>query len=178
VSAVSGRLVERYDSFVGRGAWLRYPLRRLLIRGFRRNSCGLMGEAIFDNTGATRFEGTYYVGETAVRGPWALRRGDLVASGYLDEAHFFLGHDDHDFHRRMYEAHGTLPVYCPLNIFSPRAAGPTRRERHGTNAEVFALLAETRTWSPEYRDFLRRYRPYRDCRAFEPAGIAATHETG
>jgi hypothetical protein len=100
------------------------------------------------------------MGETAARGPWALRRDDLVAHGFLDEAHFFLGNDDHDLHRRMYASHGMLPVYCPMRIFSVASAGPTRRARSGVNALVHTELTATRRGSPEFLRFLHTYRPF------------------
>jgi glycosyltransferase involved in cell wall biosynthesis len=160
VSAVSGRLVHSYDLLVGRRGWREYPARRFVNRLLNRDSVGLMGRKIFSESSSQQLVARYYMGETAARGPWALRTSDLRELGYLDEANFFLGYDDHDFHRRMLVRSGQLPVYAPMRIWSPESHGATRRPRSGLNVDIHTELARTRTGSRELAEFLESYRPF------------------
>ena len=62
--------------------------------------------------------------ETVNRGPWLLLKSDLERHGYLDERHFFQGNDDHDYHRRLFDAEGRRPLYVPLSLHAPLALAP------------------------------------------------------
>ena len=104
---------------------------------------------------------------TVPRGPWAVRKSDLERIGYLDERFFFLGNDDHDYHRRLYEATGRRPVYVPMSIDSPLARGANRQPRSGLNRTVFEMLKREKRGSPAFRRFLLTQR-----RAVLPERIA------
>ena len=84
--------------------------------------------------------GKVYRCETVNRGPWALLKTDLDRHGYLDEQYFFLGNDDHDYHRRLFETEGRRPLYVPTSIYSPRRLGASRRARTGDNRTIFDML--------------------------------------
>ena len=88
------------------------------------------------------------------RGPWVLLKSDLERHGYLDERHFFQGNDDHDYHRRVFEADGRRPLYVPIALYAPLALGAVRRTRTGLNREIFAALKAEKRGSPEFHRFL------------------------
>jgi glycosyltransferase involved in cell wall biosynthesis len=78
--------------------------------------------------------------QTVNRGPLAFRKKDLEVLGFLDERHFFLGNDDHEFILRARLSLQRLPVYVPMRIRSNISDGPSRRERTGLNKQVFEYL--------------------------------------
>jgi GT2 family glycosyltransferase len=92
--------------------------------------------------------------ETVNRGPWALLKRDLERHGYLDERHFFLGNDDHDYHRRLFEAEARRPLYVPMALRSPLAHGAVRRPRTGLNRRLFIALNAEKRGSPGFHRFL------------------------
>jgi len=161
LGAVSGRQVHNF-SFIdpSKKKWLKYPLSyiKYKILNIEKESFGRIGDKIFK-----RFKGggNYcFVGETVARGPWLVRKSDLKLLNYLDEESFFLGYDDHDYHRRLYQSFNKLVGYVPLNVYSIRGNGSTRKKRDGINEVVFNYLKSKKTGSKEYMHFLKNYRPY------------------
>lgn len=147
-SAISGRCGHTFRSLGSRarlGSWFR---RR------SRDFVGLCGKTIDTPEAVNALKGRVYRCETVNRGPWLLRKSDLQRHGYLDERHFFLGNDDHDFHRRLFEAEGRRPLYVPISLYSPLALGAQRRSRTGLNREVFNLLKAQKRGSPAFHRFL------------------------
>jgi hypothetical protein len=159
-AAVSGRCGH---SFFGlRGALVRAVL------GGRRDECiGLCGKLIETPAVVDPLKDHVYRCETVPRGPWAVRKTDLERLGYLDERFFFLGNDDHDYHRRLFDASGRRPCYVPMTIDSPLRLGANRRPRTGVNRTVFEMLAREKRGSPAFRQFLASQR-----RAVLPERIA------
>ena len=98
--------------------------------------------------------GNLYRCETVNRGPWLVLKRDLERQGYLDERHFFLGNDDHDYHRRLFEAEGRRPLYVPMAIHAPLGLGANRRKRSGINKEIFDRLSAEKRGSPAFHRFL------------------------
>ena len=99
-------------------------------------------------------KGRIYRCQTVPRGPWVVLKTDLERIGYLDERFFFLGNDDHDYHRRLFDAEGRRPLYVPLSLHAPLALGAVRRRRTGVNREVFNTLNAEKHGSPAFRQFL------------------------
>lgn len=115
---------------------------------------GLCGRTIDTPEKIDGIRGKVYRCETVNRGPWALLKTDLRRFGYLDERFFFLGNDDHDYHRRLLEAEGRTPLYVAISVHSPQRLGASRRARQGTNRTVFEMLAREKSGSPEFLAFL------------------------
>ncbi len=149
-SAVSGRCGH---SFFG----LRHSLVRALLGGRREECVGLCGDLIETPAVVEPIKGHVYRCETVPRGPWAVRKSDLARAGYLDERYFFQDNDDHDYHRRLFDATGRRPVYAPMSIDAPLARGANRQPRTGLNRTVFEMLEREKTrrrGSPAFRRFL------------------------
>jgi GT2 family glycosyltransferase len=124
---------------------------------FRRapdQTIGLCGKAIETPETVNAIRGRVYRCETVNRGPWVLLKSDLERHGYLDERYFFLGNDDHDYHRRLFDAEGRRPLYVPIALHAPLSAGAVRRRRTGVNREVFNLLRAEKRGSPAFHRFL------------------------
>ncbi|MEO8256214.1 MAG: glycosyltransferase [Acidobacteriota bacterium] len=147
-SAVSGRCGHTF-TLIGRRAG---P--RSLFRRQPPDSIGLCGKAIETPEVVQAIRGRIYRCETVNRGPWILRKSDLERHGYLDERHFFQGNDDHDYHRRLFEAEGRRPLYVPIALYAPLDLGAVRRTRTGLNREVFTALKAEKQGSPAFRRFL------------------------
>lgn len=146
-ASLSGRCGH---SFFGlRRKWL-----RRLLGGSAAECVGLCGAAIETPEVIEPLKGRLFRCETVPRGPWAVSKADLERHGYLDERYFFLGNDDHDYHRRVTAAEGRRPVYVPMTIHSPLRLGATRRARSGVNQEVFTMLKRERRGSPAFRRFI------------------------
>lgn len=146
-ASLSGRCGH---SFFGlRRGWL-----RRLLAGRADECVGLCGTSIETPEVIEPLKGRLFRCDTVPRGPWALSKADLERHGYLDERFFFLGNDDHDYHRRVAAAEGRRPVYVPMMIHSPLRLGATRRERSGINQEIFAMLKRTKRGSPAFRRFI------------------------
>ena len=131
----------------------RNPFRRLFGER-RQESVGLCGRSIETPERIDAIKGRAYRCETVNRGPWLLLKSDLERHGYLDERFFFLGNDDHDYHRRLFDAEGRRPIYVPMSLYSPLHLGAARRRRRGVNREVFEMLSAERRGSPAFREFL------------------------
>jgi hypothetical protein len=151
-SALSGRCGHTFAA-LGRGAAI-----RSLFRRTPPQSVGLCGKAIDTPEIVNPIRGSIYRCETVNRGPWVLRKSDLERHGYLDERYFFQGNDDHDYHRRIFEAEGRRPLYVPIALYAPLALGAVRRTRTGLNREIFAALKREKRGSPEYHRFLESVR--------------------
>ena len=152
-SAISGRCGHTF-AFLQRR---RNPLRRLFGER-RKQSVGLCGRSIETPERIDAIKGRTYRCETVNRGPWLLLKSDLERHGYLDERFFFLGNDDHDYHRRLFDAEGRRPLYVPMTLYSPLHFGAARRRRRGVNREVFEMLSAERQGSPAFRQFLASHR--------------------
>ncbi len=150
-AAISGRCGH---SFFG----LRGRVVRALLGGRDDECIGLCGALIDTPDVVDSLKGAIYRCETVPRGPWVVLKSDLERAGYLDERFFFLGNDDHDYHRRLFEAEGRRPLYVPMSLYSPLHLGPTRRKRSGVNREVFNTLRATKRGSPAFRRFLAAQR--------------------
>jgi glycosyltransferase involved in cell wall biosynthesis len=148
-SAISGRCGHTF-AFLRRR---RNPL-RWLFGEQRDESVGLCGRSIETPERIDAIKGRTYRCETVNRGPWLLLKTDLEKHGYLDERFFFLGNDDHDYHRRLFDAEGRRPLYVPMSLYSPLHHGAIRRRRRGINREVFEMLSAERQGSPAFRQFL------------------------
>jgi glycosyltransferase involved in cell wall biosynthesis len=149
-SALSGRCGHTFKLLTaGRTARL-----RSLFRNSPAEHVGLCDSSIERPDVVNALRGRVYRCETVNRGPWVLRKSDLERHGYLDERHFFLGNDDHDYHRRLFESEGRRPAYVPMSLHSPLAAGAARRRRVGINKVVFELLSVEKRGSAEFRSFL------------------------
>ena len=119
--------------------------------------------------------GSFYTAETVVRGPWALRRSDLIRLGFLDQEHFFLGSDDHDLHARGWSL-GLTCAYTPVQF--AQGQGSTRQPRSGTNAEIYQQLSARSTENSALNRFLRSYRPRVPCRKVKPVQPAGHRDGG
>jgi GT2 family glycosyltransferase len=150
-ATVSGRCGHSYLALRGRLA------RAVFGRG-RTDGVGLCGTAIDTPDAIEPLRGQLFCCETVPRGPWAVRKADLERHGYLDERHFFLGNDDHDYHRRLYAAEGRRPLYAPMSLHAPLHLGARRQARTGVNARIFAELSREKRGSPGFRAFLAAQR--------------------
>ena len=79
---------------------------------------------------------TFYVGDTCIRGPWALEKEKAEKLDYLDEVNFVLGGDDHDINVRVFLKYGWVCGYVPIEIKSPLAEGSTRKQRDEINTNA------------------------------------------
>lgn len=140
----------------------RFPIRTRLWEWRGWDRVGYTGTSIAEAKNHSGPVGRYATAETVMRGPWCLRRRDLIALGLLDEQNFFLGNDDHDLHARGY-ARGLRCAYVPMRIDSPLAVGSTRQKRSGVNLESYERLAR-RPSGGYLQTFLKSYRPMRPCR--------------
>ena len=147
-SAISGRCGHTFR-MLGPGR----PFRSLFRRR-SRESVGLCGKAIETPEIIEPIRGQMYRCETVNRGPWVLFKSDLERHGYLDERHFFQGNDDHDYHRRLFDAEGRRPLYVPISLYAPLALGAVRRPRTGVNRDVFNALKAEKRGSPAFHQFL------------------------
>ena len=147
-SAISGRCGHTF------AALKPVPLSSKLFRRSKVGSVGLCGRAIETPHVVDAIRGHVYRCETVNRGPWLVMKRDLERHGYLDEQHFFLGNDDHDYHRRLFEAEGRRPLYVPMAIHSPLGLGANRRKRSGINREIFERLRAEKRGSPDFHRFL------------------------
>jgi hypothetical protein len=74
--------------------------------------------------------------ETVNRGPLVLRRDDAAALGFLDEANFVLGDDEHDLMARAHASRNLRSAYVPVEFHSPLARGTTRKPRSAVDEAV------------------------------------------
>ena len=147
-SAISGRCGHAFDLLVKERPIALKSLMRRVVRSWEAGKVGLTGQRI-DGEDISAWRGKIFECETVNRGPWLLLKSDLERHGYLDERNFFLGNDDHDWHRRLYQSEGRRPRYIPTQIHSPLLNGACRRERTGINKLVFDELVG-RSGSPEF----------------------------
>jgi len=168
LGAVSGRHVHNFSLIdPSKKKWLKYPLSYLKynILQLEKESFGRIGDKLFKRFKAG---GNYcFIGETVARGPWLVRRSDLKSLNYLDEKNFFLGNDDHDYHRRLYQSFNKLVGYVPLSIYSIPGNGSTRKKRAGINGVVFNYLKSKKKGSKKFIQFLENYKPYAAIKKYE-----------
>lgn len=169
LAAVSGRHVHNYSLIDGRLSWLKYPLKKLqwlLSAVDGDQGVGRLGSKIFTRLNECP-AGVCYIGETVARGPWLVNKLDLMKLNYLDESNFFLGNDDHDYHRRAYQQLNKLVAYTPLNIYSIESQGSTRKKRTGINLQIFEYLRENKFGSEGFKKFMKNYKPYFKIKEFK-----------
>jgi glycosyltransferase involved in cell wall biosynthesis len=162
LSSVSGRLVHHYSVLEGPKAWFKYPLKKLQFNfNLINEGIGLMGHKIFQNKQSNLPDNFIYIGETVARGPWLLKKSILEKLNYLDQENYFLGNDDHDFHFRARKLINADCAYFPVNIYSNRLEGSTRKIREGTNAKIYDYLNQTKTGSEDFKHFMKFYKPFK-----------------
>lgn len=167
IGTVSGRHLHPFALIDGYSSWLKYPFDKLnYLFNPNYQSVGLVGKRIFTENPINIKENHFCVGETNARGPWLIRKSDLIKLGYLDEENFFLGNDDHDFNRRLFENLSKKASYIPIKIQSIFETGSTRKKRTGINLKIFNYLKEKKRGSPEFNSFLKKYKPYCKTRYF------------
>jgi len=161
LGAISGRHVHAYSLIENNRAWFKYPISLIkwrLLKIGHPEGVGKLGKKIFEKINTVDLD--CYIGETVARGPFLIRRSDLISLSYLDEKNFFLGNDDHDYCRRIYLKFGKNVGYVPMNIYSIPADGSTRKIRTGLNKKIFEYLKLNKTGSKEFTKFMRNYRPF------------------
>ncbi|QDD01803.1 glycosyltransferase family 2 protein [Candidatus Methylopumilus planktonicus] len=168
LGAVSGRHVHYFSMLEGKMAWLKYPFNLLSWRFFHstKEGEGQLGHKIFSRIKG-QIKKECFVGETVARGPWLINKFDLKKLSYLDEKNFFLGNDDHDYHRRLFQELGKSVGYIPLDIYSLIEDGSTRKGRQGTNKLIYEYLFKNKKGSKDFRHFLRFYRPFKPIKKFK-----------
>lgn len=162
LGAVSGRHVHSYSMLENIRAWFKYPTKLFMWRLLKvghPEGVGRLGKKIFEKITVKEYE--CYIGETVARGPWLIKKSDLISLAYLDEKNFFLGNDDHDYHRRLFSKFGKNVGYVPINIYSHTCDGSTRKVRSGMNKEIFEYLKLNKTGSEDFIKFMRGYKPYK-----------------
>ena len=158
---VSGRLIHPFSLLDNMTSWFRYPFFKFKSLFDRYFQCaGLMGENIFVKNPINFVKNSYYIGETNARGPWLLRKSDLMKLNYLDEKNFFLDEADHDYNRRIYENFGKKAAYVPIEQTSFFLDGSTRKQRKGVNLKIYNYLKKKKQGSKNYKYFLSKYHPY------------------
>jgi glycosyltransferase involved in cell wall biosynthesis len=88
-----------------------------------------------------------FLSHTVNRGPLVLRRSMVEELGYLDEATFVLGDDEHDLFYRAWSQKGWRTGFFPVEVYSPLAWGSTRKPR---DPHVQAYLNSRRRPLPKY----------------------------
>ena len=96
-----------------------------------------------------------------------MKKSLLEKVNYLDQENYFLGNDDHDFHFRVRKLVNLDFAYLPINIFSNRLEGSTRKKRDGINAEIFNYLNQNKTGSDEFKNFMKHYKPFKKIEKIE-----------
>jgi len=161
LGAVSGRHVHNFSILEKASEkWRKYPFKYIKwdILKIGLQSYGRIGRRIFSRP--KKKSSNCFIGETAARGPWLVRKSELQTLNYLDEINFFLGNDDHDYHRRIFESFNKLVGYTPLDIYSREQDGSTRKKRAGINKKIYDHLKEKKRGSKQFNEFIRMYIPY------------------
>jgi glycosyltransferase involved in cell wall biosynthesis len=70
-----------------------------------------------------------FLSHTVNRGPIVFRASMLKELNYLDEAHYVLGDDDHDFSARAWVLKQWRSGFVPVEVYSPLEWGSTRKPR-------------------------------------------------
>lgn len=117
--------------------------------------------------------GKVFLSHTVNRGPLVLRRSMLEELGFLDEAHYVLGDDEHDLFARAWVQKQWRCGFVPIEVYSPLEWGSTRKER---SPEVQAYL--TKREQNKSGGFLEQNRPTiqypsHEIRPYRMAGLAA-----
>jgi glycosyltransferase involved in cell wall biosynthesis len=73
--------------------------------------------------------GKVFLSHTINRGPLVLRRSMLEELGFLDEAHYVLGEDEHDLFARAWVQKQWRCGFVPVEVYSPLEWGSTRKAR-------------------------------------------------
>ncbi len=88
-----------------------------------------------------------YLSHTVNRGPLVIRKSMLEELGYLDEANFVLGDDEHDLFYRAWTQKRWRTAFYPIEVYSPLSWGSTRKSRP---AHVQAYLDSRTKKTPSY----------------------------
>jgi GT2 family glycosyltransferase len=113
-----------------------------------------------------------FLSHTVNRGPIVLRKSMLEELGYLDEATFVLGDDEHDLFYRAWTQKGWRTGFYPVEVYSPLNWGSTRRSRP---SHVQAYLNSRRHPSPHYD--LTKLPPENEIRWLSNADQLRAHQT-
>lgn len=73
--------------------------------------------------------GKVFLSHTVNRGPLVLRRSMLEELGFLDEAHYVLGDDEHDLFARAWAHKIWRCGFVPVEVYSQLEWGSTRKQR-------------------------------------------------
>ncbi len=73
--------------------------------------------------------GKVILSHTVNRGPLVLRRSMVEELGFLDEAHYVLGDDEHDLFARAWVHKIWRCGFVPVEVYSPLEWGSTRKQR-------------------------------------------------
>lgn len=161
IGTVSGRHLHPFALIDSHLSWLKYPFYKLQYLINSNYQCaGLIGNRIFSGNPVNTLQNFFCIGETNARGPWLLRKSDLITLGYLDEENFFLGNDDHDYNRRIYKYLNKKAAYVNVNIQSIFETGSTRKIRTGVNLKIYNYLKKKKIGSNDFNTFLKNYKPY------------------
>ncbi len=105
----------------------------------KENCIGKLGDDMFRPLSDKIKRDTLYICESVIRGPLMLDASKIREMGYLDEANFFLGNDDHDLFARAYSQKKWRCGYLPIEFESPSEDGSTRKKRNELNQTIFKL---------------------------------------
>lgn len=101
------------------------------LNGFPGYNCGKVGDLVGKpHTILSDFanHNKVFITHTANRGPIVFRASMLEAMGFLDEAHYVLGDDDHDLFARAYCDRRWRVGFVPVEVYSPLEWGSTRKQ--------------------------------------------------
>jgi glycosyltransferase involved in cell wall biosynthesis len=80
-----------------------------------------------------------YLMSTVNRGPLLIDRTKWNVLGGLDEVHFVLGEDDHEFLHRAYKQYGYRSAYIPIDFTCTPEHGSTRQPRSCVQQEILNI---------------------------------------
>jgi glycosyltransferase involved in cell wall biosynthesis len=161
IGTVSGRHVHPFSLLDNRRSWFKYPFYKFKSKVNPYYNCiGLVGARVFSGSPVNLGSTSLYIGETNSRGPWLVRKSDLERFDYLDEKHFFLGNDDHDFNLRLFNSTQRCAAYVPVHQRSLPSNGSTRKKRTGLNLDIYNYLLDHKRGSRFFLQYMHHYRPF------------------
>jgi len=114
-----------------------------------------------------------YLSHTVNRGPIAFRKTMLKTLGYLDEANYVLGDDDHDLFARAWCQYKWRTGFVPIEYESPLDWGSSRKPK---SDEIVSYIKRRHTG----QGFFSQHRstiiyPLSEIRLMSPFRVAVTH---